>query len=626
VVSTPKWRKFDPTRLFKAAVCSLASLFIKQGSLLRATETLAKLPVDANEELSELAQTAFDAGQFSLASDIYQKTGCVKQEVGARLALILKSPENSKQTVADFSKLVQLKLPAIDDSSILLRLANFFQDKDVGLTEKLLKKSGLLGERVRFSLAVLHDFDLAEKIFEESAFPNQQAACLLADFLVQNQSLVAESRAKAVRFLLLAGRKTEALKLSFEIDAVDIYCRHVQSFDEGEAQALAKFYIAKRQFDKAGKFFLSSGQYEKALLSFVKAKDFDSAIDLVFRLHDDELFDLMVQVFAGETVIAANDKGFDGYPDSPDVRLASGDLFELIRNNPQAASTRGKSRLEELPEPVDPIYLFKLYLRFGKVDHANTIALAIIDRELIDGSYKSAFHHSCTVRTMLIKAQAKAVGELRNKIIVLHSYMLVKKALKLDNHTLAALLLNRVCSFLHYLPKNDTDILTSAVIEATKSGFKGIAYNWALTLCKPQYRSQINPKFKEKIEKIALKPVSTTDLKTDNFTQAGWLVTDPKALSGALKCPCCNMVATDAFALSCGSCFNNFVMCIATAKAILKGPKNSFVRCKSCCGVAYEAELRKLMSKESDCPVCEAKESDNFEPIDIAEIVATMKD
>lgn len=65
--------------------------------------------------------------------------------------------------------------------------------------------------------------------------------------------------------------------------------------------------------------------------------------------------------------------------------------------------------------------------------------------------------------------------------------------------------------------------MSSAVIESTKAGFRELAYNWALWLCKPEYRNLINPKYKEKIEKIALKPITTKDFGDGIFTYVGWI-------------------------------------------------------------------------------------------------------
>jgi WD repeat-containing protein 19 len=279
-----------------------------------------------------------------------------------------------------------------------------------------------------------------------------------------------------------------------------------------------------------------------------------------------------------------------------------------LRNSPSKA----------VAEPINPIYLFKLYLRFGRVNEANTIALAIIDRELVDGSYKSAHANAHTISSHLLRAKAAVNAELRNKIIVLHSYMLVKKALKYENHALAAVLLNRVCNYLFYLPKNDTEILTSAVIEATKAGFRAFAYNWALTLCKPQYRAHVNPKYKEKIERIALKPVSEKEGVGIDYGRICW--GESGELSEVNKCFNCSRVVKNVFGLSCEWCLNDYLICISSGKAILNKDTEQYGQCVECLGVGYVSEVNWIRKKEDQCPMCGRKAENWFQEIPIESI------
>lgn len=621
------FKKFIPVNLFRSTVFGLSCLYIRQGSVIKATECLNKLSSENSEELEELAQIAKENEQYLLASEIYIRIGCTKRELEVKLFAITKNSQTTKLQVDDFAKEVSSKLVLIKDAEVFLKLALFFQEKNNDLAEKMFKASENVVEYIKFALFILNDISKAERIYEENKMISQQAACFIAEYFIQNLASIKNGRQRAIKYFLFSGRKLEALKMSFETDSVEHYCEFVQNFDEKEANTLAKFFVSRNKYDQAGKFFLLANQYEKSLLSFVKAKDFDSAIDLVFRLNDEELFDLMVQVFAGETIITANERIHENLlEDNSENKPQSNEFFELIGKNARNLDETIKNRLSEIPEPVDPIYLFKLYLKFSRSDQANTIALAIIDRELIDGSYKSAYQHACVILTHLLQAKIKINVELRNKIIVLHSYVLVKKALKNNNHILAALLLNRVCSFLHYLPKADTDILTSAVIEATKSGLKAIAYNWALTLCKPQFRSSINPKFKEKIEKIALKPVNNNELQNQNFSEIGWIDIELKQSSLVAKCPSCNLTVNDCFNLSCNSCFNNFFTCIATGKALLNCGRKTFVKCRLCLGIGYEEEVQEIFNKEGVCPMCDKNEKDLFLKIDISEISKLMNE
>ena len=171
------------------------------------------------------------------------------------------------------------------------------------------------------------------------------------------------------------------------------------------------------------------------------------------KLKSEELFEFLVQIFAGNTSI---------YED------------EEIENM----------------EIVEPMYLFKLYIAFDRIENANEIALVIIEKEAEEGNYKIAKEKAFEMKNLIQeKHQEKLSYELKNKYLIYHSYFLAKTFIKLEKNTKAAYLLNRVCSYINYFPKHKVQILTSAVIQCTKAKLKGFAHFWAVTLCKPIYRS-----------------------------------------------------------------------------------------------------------------------------------------
>lgn len=47
------------------------------------------------------------------------------------------------------------------------------------------------------------------------------------------------------------------------------------------------------------------------------------------------------------------------------------------------------------------------------------------------------------------------------------------------------------------------------MIEALRANLKDLAYTWSSVLVRPEYRQQINEKFKAKIENVARKPVTS---------------------------------------------------------------------------------------------------------------------
>ena len=73
--------------------------------------------------------------------------------------------------------------------------------------------------------------------------------------------------------------------------------------------------------------------------------------------------------------------------------------------------------------------------------------------------------------------------------MIIHSYILVRHVIKIEDHEGAAWLLNRVCTNISQFPAHAVNILTSAVIESTRANIKSLAYKWAVELVRPENRS-----------------------------------------------------------------------------------------------------------------------------------------
>merc|ERR1719213_792318 len=71
--------------------------------------------------------------------------------------------------------------------------------------------------------------------------------------------------------------------------------------------------------------------------------------------------------------------------------------------------------------------------------------------------------------------------------MILHSYVLVKRLVKVGNHHVAALMLLRVAKNIQQFPAHIVPILTSVVIECQKN-LKTSAYQFACILMRPEYR------------------------------------------------------------------------------------------------------------------------------------------
>lgn len=97
---------------------------------------------------------------------------------------------------------------------------------------------------------------------------------------------------------------------------------------------------------------------------------------------------------------------------------------------------------------------------------------------------------------------------LARALLLLHSYLMVKKHAKGGNHARAARLLVRVARNISKFPKHQVPILTSTVIECQRARLKQSAYGFASTLMSPDFRASIDAKFKRKIEAIVRKKPS----------------------------------------------------------------------------------------------------------------------
>lgn len=82
--------------------------------------------------------------------------------------------------------------------------------------------------------------------------------------------------------------------------------------------------------------------------------------------------------------------------------------------------------------------------------------------------------------------------ELEKKLEILHAYVLaVRRVSKMDEHVDTAFLYDKVCKNILQFPVNPTAILTTAVVKAMKADLKSLAYNWAIVVFRPEYKSSV---------------------------------------------------------------------------------------------------------------------------------------
>merc|ERR1712076_339684 len=115
------------------------------------------------------------------------------------------------------------------------------------------------------------------------------------------------------------------------------------------------------------------------------------------------------------------------------------------------------------------------------------------------GNYKHA--HQLLFKTYQdLKAQKLALPqELWRRLMILHSYVIVKRLVKIGDHMNAALMLLRVARNIQQFPAHVVPILTSVVIECQRAKMTTEAYQYAYQLMATEYRSNISEQYKKKI-------------------------------------------------------------------------------------------------------------------------------
>merc|ERR1719482_1967807 len=221
----------------------------------------------------------------------------------------------------------------------------------------------------------------------------------------------------AIEFLLLAKNDREAFLLAERHDQMGTYEHGLQEKGTREQHmAIAKYYEQRNLLGNAAKHYALCEEYAMALRLYLKVgeKEVDNAIEVVGKARSDALTHTLIDYLMGE---------------SDNV-------------------------------PKDPNYVYRLHKALGNYMQAAGTALIIAKQEQEMGNYKLA--HSLLYRTYQdLKTQKLALPqELWRRLMILHSYVLVKRLVKVSHHQ-AALMLLRVAKNIQQFPAHIVPILTS---------------------------------------------------------------------------------------------------------------------------------------------------------------------
>ncbi|CAE8647621.1 unnamed protein product [Polarella glacialis] len=401
---------------------------------------------------------------------------------------------------------------------------------------------------VRLSLEQLNEPQKAFQLVRETQLTS--GAERVAEYCRKNGNI-----SGAVEFLLLAKNVQEAFMLAERQDEMATF--EVGLGDEGTREqhiAIAKYYEQRNLLANAAKHYAFCEDFAMALKLYLKAgeKEIDHAIEVVGKARSDALTHTLIDYLMGE---------------SDNV-------------------------------PKDPNYVYRLHKALGNFMQAAGTALIIAKQEQEMGNYKQA--HQLLFRTYQdLKSQKLALPqELWRRLMVLHSYVIVKRLVKAGDHQSAAIMLVRVAKNIQQFPAHVVPILTSVVIECQRAKMPGESYQYACTLMKPEYRPQVSEQYKKKIENIVRKPPPEADQKD--------------SLEVHRPCMYCSFTFTES-QLDCLNCKNISPFCIATGMRMLK---DDWSNCPSCNFPARRSAFNEALQVTEQCPMCDAV----VKPTDLAAV------
>ncbi|GFR90645.1 WD repeat-containing protein 19-like [Elysia marginata] len=346
----------------------------------------------------------------------------------------------------------------------------------------------------------------------------------------------------AIQFLVMSHCNDEAFQLAQQHRQMEIYADIIGSDATPEDyQSIAVYFDAENNHFLAGKFFLLGGQYPKAMKHFLKCNPEDGqaielAIETVGRANDDMLTKQLVDFLMGDV---------DG-------------------------------------TPKDAKYLFRLYMALKKYGEAARTAIIIAREEQNAGNYRNAHDVLFSMYQELKQNKIKIPAEMVTNLMILHSYILVKMHVKRGDHLKGARMLIRVANNISKFPSHIVPILTSTVIECHRAGLKNSSFSYAAMLMRPEYRNDIDLKYKRKIEMIVRKPDKTEEEEP------------------LTPCPVCGFQIPET-ELLCPDCKNNLPYCVITGRHVLR---EDFCVCPSCDFPALFSEFLKMLEVEETCPMC----------------------
>lgn len=312
---------------------------------------------------------------------------------------------------------------------------------------------------------------------------------------------------------------------------------------KGDLEKAADYYSLCGQFDRALHLYIqcaSARSTGKEQISDKKQKSIiDKAIEVVGRVRNDELTHRLVDFLMD-------------------------DLDEVAHK-----------------------HIFKLYMELGNFSQAVHTALMLAKQEQDAGNYIVAHNVLFDTYSQLLAKGERVPLDLKRSLVLLHSYLIIKDLVPLNQPQLPAQMLLRVAKNISRFPQHIVPILTSTVIQAYKAGMRKSAVEYATMLVHPDYLPKIDARFKKTISQIVRKRAAT----------------DMADVEGTLSpCPFCDF-QLHAKELDCPQCKNYIPFCIVTGQHMVK---DDCTQCPQCTFPALHSVFVSVIgqSQTRKCPMC----------------------
>ncbi|KAL1232297.1 WD repeat-containing protein [Trichinella spiralis] len=406
--------------------------------------------------------------------------------------------------------------------------------KDYSTAAESYKKGDDYFNFVRISMEHLNGLEEAVRVVQESK-------CIEAAKFLSNCFIGRNDYSSAVRLLVLANCFSEALQLAKKKDKMEVFADTIgDDGDEEIYNTIASYFDHQGKKLLAGKFYMKAEKYHKAFDIFINNQCDKASIKLAVECaaltRDRTIIDELLQFLTGEK---------DGIP-------------------------------------KDPTYLFQLYTILERHQEAAKIAIIIVKDKQSRGQYRLARDVLFKLHQSLIQKHLPISLEMKTTLMLLHSYLLVKSAVRRKLHPLAARLLIRIAENINDFAMHAVQIYTLTAIECWYSGMKSTAYKWAAVLMRPNYKESIDSRYKKTIETIIRKREDTDDSEMKT------------------PCPYCKAQLAES-ELKCTCCKNTIPFCIASGKHI---SDSEITVCIHCGFPAISAEYKKWIAAEKCCPMC----------------------